>query len=69
MFCLLQKPDRDDWGSGMEALECALQLEKNVNQSLLDLHKLASEHKDPHVSDKRISWKMCEYTLHQVVIG
>lgn len=31
-------------------MQCALQLEKNVNQALLDLHKLASEHVDPHVS-------------------
>ena len=46
---LLQKPERDEWGSGLEALECALQLEKSVNQSLLDLHKVASEHGDPHV--------------------
>lgn len=45
-----QKPERDEWGSGTEALECALQLEKSVNQSLLDLHKLCSDHNDPHVS-------------------
>lgn len=53
MYVLLyvwQKPERDEWGSGVEALECALQLEKNVNQSLLDLHKVASDHNDPHVS-------------------
>lgn len=37
----------------MEALECALQLEKNVNQSLLDLHKVANDHNDPHVSAHR----------------
>ena len=34
----------------VEALECALQLEKSVNQSLLDLHKVSTEHNDPHVS-------------------
>lgn len=50
-FFPLQKPERDEWGSGLEAMQCALQLEKNVNQALLDLHKLASEHGDPHVSD------------------
>lgn len=49
---LLQKPERDEWGSGTEALECALQLERSVNQSLLDLHKLCSDHTDPHVSIK-----------------
>ena len=31
-------------------MQCALQLEKNVNQALLDLHKIASDKVDPHVS-------------------
>ncbi|XP_037545317.1 ferritin, heavy polypeptide 1a [Nematolebias whitei] len=47
----VKKPDRDEWGSGVEALECALQLEKSVNQSLLDCHKLCSTHNDPHLCD------------------
>uniref|UniRef100_A0A3B5MTI4 Ferritin n=1 Tax=Xiphophorus couchianus TaxID=32473 RepID=A0A3B5MTI4_9TELE len=47
----IKKPDRDEWGSGLEALECALQLEKSVNQSLLDLQKMAAEHNDPHMCD------------------
>lgn len=47
----VQKPERDEWGSGLEAMTCALQLEKNVNQALLDLHKIASEKVDPHVSN------------------
>uniref|UniRef100_A0AAV2LP62 Ferritin n=2 Tax=Knipowitschia caucasica TaxID=637954 RepID=A0AAV2LP62_KNICA len=47
----VRKPEKDEWGSGVEALECALQLEKSVNQSLLDLHKLCSEHNDPHMCD------------------
>ncbi len=48
--CVWQKPEKDEWGSGVEALDCALQLEKSVNHSLLELHKLASQHTDPHVS-------------------
>uniref|UniRef100_A0A3P9KIG3 Ferritin n=1 Tax=Oryzias latipes TaxID=8090 RepID=A0A3P9KIG3_ORYLA len=47
----IKKPDRDEWGSSLEALECALQLEKSVNQSLLDLQKLATDHGDPHMCD------------------
>ncbi|KAK2893309.1 ferritin, middle subunit-like [Channa argus] len=47
----IKKPDRDEWGSGLEAMQCALQLEKTVNQALLDLHKLASQHQDPHLCD------------------
>lgn len=47
----VSKPDRDEWGNGLEALRCALHLEKTVNQSLLDLHKLASDKNDPHMCD------------------
>ncbi|CAM2100949.1 unnamed protein product [Caretta caretta] len=46
----IKKPERDEWGNSLEALQCALQLEKTVNQALLDLHKLATEKNDPHVS-------------------
>ncbi|XP_034045820.1 ferritin, middle subunit-like [Thalassophryne amazonica] len=47
----VKKPERDEWGTGLEAMQCALQLEKNVNEALLNLHKLASEHADPHLCD------------------
>nr|XP_056708138.1 ferritin heavy chain [Euleptes europaea]XP_056718576.1 ferritin heavy chain [Euleptes europaea] len=47
----IKKPDRDDWESGLTAMECSLHLEKNVNQSLLELHKLATEKNDPHLCD------------------
>ncbi|CAM4518529.1 hypothetical protein PO909_024320 [Leuciscus waleckii] len=47
----VKKPEKDEWGCGVEALECALQLEKSVNHSLLELHKLASQHNDPHMCD------------------
>uniref|UniRef100_A0A674I540 Ferritin n=1 Tax=Terrapene triunguis TaxID=2587831 RepID=A0A674I540_9SAUR len=33
----IQKPERDEWGNSLEALQCALQLEKTLNQALLDL--------------------------------
>uniref|UniRef100_A0A2K6KN99 Ferritin n=1 Tax=Rhinopithecus bieti TaxID=61621 RepID=A0A2K6KN99_RHIBE len=39
------------WESGLNAMECALHLEKNVNQSLLELHKLATDKNDPHLCD------------------
>lgn len=32
--------------SGLEAMEAALELEKKVNKSLLDLHKVADSHGD-----------------------
>ncbi|XP_041033514.1 ferritin, higher subunit-like [Carcharodon carcharias] len=45
----IKKPEQFDWGNGLEAMQRALQMEKNVNQSLLDLHKLSSENTDPHL--------------------
>uniref|UniRef100_A0AAY4CXN8 Ferritin n=1 Tax=Denticeps clupeoides TaxID=299321 RepID=A0AAY4CXN8_9TELE len=47
----VKKPERNEWGSGLEALMCAQQLEKKVNQALLDLHKLATDNEDPHLCD------------------
>ncbi|XP_066498372.1 ferritin, middle subunit-like [Hoplias malabaricus] len=47
----IKKPERDEWGTGLEALQCALQMEKKVNQALLDVHKLASDKGDAHLCD------------------
>lgn len=47
----IKKPDRDDWEGGLKAMECALHLEKSVNQSLLDLHQLATDKNDAQLCD------------------
>ncbi|KAK3101695.1 hypothetical protein FSP39_005569 [Pinctada imbricata] len=47
----IQKPDRDEWGTGLEAMQTTLSLEKNVNQSLLDLHRVANTHGDEQMAD------------------
>jgi len=47
----IQKPSKQDWNNGLEAMEAALELEKTVNQSLLDLHATANKHVDPHFCD------------------
>lgn len=47
----IPKPIKQDWSSGLEAMEAALELEKTVNQSLLDLHAIANKHNDAHFSD------------------
>ncbi|KAL1787722.1 ferritin heavy chain [Sigmodon hispidus] len=47
----IKKPDHDNWENGLTAMECALYLEKSVNQSLLELHKLATDKTDPHLCD------------------
>ncbi|XP_070538591.1 soma ferritin-like [Ptychodera flava] len=52
-ICLqdVRKPTMDDWGTALAAMESALDLEKHVNQSLLELHSLVSAKTDPHLSD------------------
>ncbi|XP_015272635.1 PREDICTED: ferritin, higher subunit-like [Gekko japonicus] len=47
----IKKPERDAWGTTLDAMEASLQLEKNVNQALLEVHRLASDQRDPHLCD------------------
>nr|6KZY_A Chain A, Ferritin [Tegillarca granosa]6KZY_B Chain B, Ferritin [Tegillarca granosa]6KZY_C Chain C, Ferritin [Tegillarca granosa]6KZY_D Chain D, Ferritin [Tegillarca granosa]6L55_A Chain A, Ferritin [Tegillarca granosa]6L55_B Chain B, Ferritin [Tegillarca granosa]6L55_C Chain C, Ferritin [Tegillarca granosa]6L55_D Chain D, Ferritin [Tegillarca granosa]6L55_E Chain E, Ferritin [Tegillarca granosa]6L55_F Chain F, Ferritin [Tegillarca granosa]6L55_G Chain G, Ferritin [Tegillarca granosa]6 len=47
----IQKPDLDEWGSPLEAMQTTLALEKSVNQALLDLHKIADKHGDAQMMD------------------
>lgn len=47
----IQPPSKFDFRTGLEAMQVALQLERDVNDSLLNLHKLASEKVDPHLTD------------------
>jgi len=47
----IKKPDKQEWSSGLEAMQAALQLEKAVNQSLLDLHAIATRQNDPQFCD------------------
>ena len=46
----IMKPAKDEWGTGLDAMQAALELEKTVNQALLDLHKIADRHSDFQVS-------------------
>ena len=48
----VNKPENDEWGTALNALQNALDLEKKVNQSLLDLHVLSSSMNDT---------QFCEY--------
>ncbi|CAF0930352.1 unnamed protein product [Brachionus calyciflorus] len=47
----IRRPERDEWGNGLQSLEVALDLEKKVNESLLKLHGVASDNNDPHLAD------------------
>merc|ERR1712066_116116 len=42
---------KNSWNSVVEAVEDALVMEKEVNESLLKIHEKASEHKDVHLGD------------------
>ena len=60
----IKKPVKQDWASGLEAMEAALELEKTVNQSLLDLHAVATKNSDPQVSFVLWNlWIACEFLL------
>jgi len=45
------KPPQDEWGTPTDAMETALELEKTVNQSILDMHVIAADKKDAHFCD------------------
>jgi len=47
----IKKPRTDEWGSGLDAMEAALELERAVNKSLLDLHDVADKHNDAQMQD------------------
>ncbi|KAG8567863.1 hypothetical protein GDO81_013807 [Engystomops pustulosus] len=47
----IKKPERDEWGNPLDAMQTALALEKNVNQALLELHNVATSRSDPHLCD------------------
>ena len=45
----IKRPDKDEWGTGLNAMEAALALEKTVNQALLDLQAISDKQGDYHV--------------------
>ncbi|KXJ13083.1 soma ferritin isoform X2 [Exaiptasia diaphana] len=47
----IKKPECDEWGTGLDSMQTALDLEKHVNQALIDLHAVAEKHGDNQMSD------------------
>lgn len=47
----IQKPLKDEWGTPLEAMQAALELEKAINSSLLELHASATKHDDSVMTD------------------
>jgi len=58
----VKQPMKTEWGTGLNAMETALELEKKVNASLLALHAIATEQNDAHLADFLES----EYLTEQV---
>ncbi|XP_015907887.1 soma ferritin [Parasteatoda tepidariorum] len=58
----IKTPPKSKWATPLEAMQDALDLEKTVNQALLDLHKLAGSHDDAQMCDFLES----EYLTEQV---
>uniref|UniRef100_A0A914PM17 Ferritin n=1 Tax=Panagrolaimus davidi TaxID=227884 RepID=A0A914PM17_9BILA len=49
----VQKPEKDEWGTALEAFEAALALERFNNQSLLELHEVAGQNNDCQMCGKK----------------
>jgi len=47
----IQAPPKEAWNSVLKGLTTCLDLEKQLNQSLLDLHKWAESKHDAHLAD------------------
>ncbi|BHF79629.1 hypothetical protein SprV_0702276600 [Sparganum proliferum] len=47
----IAKPAVTEWSSGLEAMETALKIEREVNDSLLELHRIATAKDDSQFCD------------------
>jgi len=51
VFQNVTKPNTDNWESALSAVEASLELEKNVHESILAMHKNADEQGDAQLTD------------------
>ncbi|XP_068227290.1 ferritin-like [Palaemon carinicauda] len=51
VFQPIQAPPKSEWGTALEALQSAMELEKNLNQAFLDILTEADEKGDPHLDE------------------
>ncbi|CAI2355202.1 unnamed protein product [Caenorhabditis sp. 36 PRJEB53466] len=61
----VQKPEKNEWGSVLEAFEAALALEKFNNEALLKLHAVAEQKNDPQLTNF-IEGKYLEEQVHSI---
>lgn len=60
----IEKPTNDTWGSPLECMQIALECEKSLNQSFLQLHDVAEKNQDSHMVhfledyflDQQVAW-------------
>merc|ERR1719318_1188801 len=74
VFQDIAKPSSMEWGTPLEAMEAALELEKTVNQSLLDLHKASDNQGDGrHDHQDQACWRWTWPSHHgqgnRIIIG
>ncbi|XP_064085058.1 ferritin-like [Macrobrachium nipponense] len=50
-FQAVQAPPKRDWGTALEALQSALEMERLLNQAFLDILKEAEDKGDPHLDE------------------
>uniref|UniRef100_A0A3P8WUB1 Zgc:56095 n=1 Tax=Cynoglossus semilaevis TaxID=244447 RepID=A0A3P8WUB1_CYNSE len=46
-----QKPSRDDWKGGLDAMSFSLDFQKSLNACILEVHRRADGNTDPHLCD------------------
>ncbi|KAK9530481.1 hypothetical protein VZT92_011977 [Zoarces viviparus] len=45
---IIAKPSREDWTGGLDAMTFSLEYQKSLNTRVLDVHRRAGIHTDPH---------------------
>ncbi|XP_071954776.1 soma ferritin-like [Antedon mediterranea] len=45
----ISKPVKDEWGTALDAMNSAVDLQRHINQSWIDIHKTAVKHTDTHL--------------------
>jgi ferritin heavy chain len=60
----LKKPAKDEWGTALDAMKAAQELERTVNKALLDLHATSDKHNDYQVTTVLLcGWKLVRKTF------
>lgn len=47
----ISKPSKEDWKGGLDAMTFSLEYQKTLNTRILDVHRRAGSHTDPHLCD------------------